>query len=538
MWQRGIVLFVCIGFAVSAQAEPIGIFNVKDLGAVGDGKTKDTQAIQKAVDAASKAGGGTVFLPNGTYLSGTIRLKSNVTIHFDRGATLLGSTDIEDYPKIWPAFKSFTDTYLCQSLIYAEDVENVAITGFGTIDGQGDAETFQNWRKHDKDRKYGYRPYLIRIVTSRNIVVRDITLLDSPMWVQQYLACDNVTLENQTVYSHVNANNDMIDIDCCHNVRISGCTGDTGDDAITLKSTANRVCKNITITNCVVSTWCNAIKCGTESNGGFQNISITNCVIRRSKHRDSKGNIRSGQAGIALKLVDGGVMDRIVISDIVMEGTLSPIFIRLGNRVRPHTEGVPTPGMGKLRNVTIGNIIATGARDTGCAISGLPGHPIENLTLSNINLSFEGGGGADLVDREVPEVADKYPSPHMFGKLPAYGLYIRHADGVTLDNVSLSYEEPEHRPGLVCRDVRNLRINNFQAKPPVSEKPAIILDSVDRALIGGCIAPAGTMVFCRLQGDSKRISLIGNDLSLALLAADLARGLDQDVLFSMANRLE
>ena len=538
MWQRWIVLFVCISFAVSAQAEPTGIFNVKDLGAIGDGKTKDTQAIQKAVDAAGKAGGGTVFLPNGTYLSGTIRLKSNVTIHLDRGATLLGSTDIEDYTKIWPAFKSFTDTYLCQSLIYAEDVENVAITGFGTIDGQGDAEAFQNWRKHDKNRKYGYRPYLIRIVTSRNIVVRDITLLDSPMWVQQYLACDNVVLENQTVYSHVNANNDMIDIDGCHNVRISGCTGDTGDDAITLKSTANRVCKNITITNCVVSTWCNAIKCGTESNGGFQDISITNCAIRRSKHRDSKGNIRSGQAGIALKLVDGGVMDRLVISDIVMEGTLSPIFIRLGNRARPYTEGAPKPGMGKLRNVTISNIIATGARDTGCAISGLPGHPIENLTLSNINLSFEGGGGEDLVDREVPEVADKYPSPHMFGKLPAYGLYIRHADGVTLDNVSLSYEAPEHRPGLVCRDVRNLRINNFQSQPPVGEKPAIILDSVDRALIGGCIAPAGTMVFCRLQGDSKRISLIGNDLSLALLAADLARGLDQDVVFSKANRLE
>jgi polygalacturonase len=538
MWQRWIALCVCLGFVMPAMAKTTDTYNVKKLGAAGDGKTKDTAIIQKAIDAASDTGGGTVLLPTGTYLSGTLRLKSNVTIHFDRGATLLGSTDIDDYPHIWPKFKSFTDNYLCQSLIYAEDVENIAITGFGTIDGQGDADTFKNWRKHDEKRKYGYRPYLIRIVTSKNIVVRDIALLDSPMWVQQYLACDNVVLENQNVYSHTNANNDMIDIDCCHNVRISGCTGDSGDDAITIKSTGPRVSKNIAVTNCVVSSWCNAIKCGTESTGGFQNISITNIAIRRSRHPGPNGQIRSGLAGIALELVDGGVMDRVVVSDIVMEGTLSPIFLRLGNRARPHTDGAPKPGVGKLRNVTISNVVATGAANIGCPISGIPGHPVENLTLSNINLSFIGGGTADQVDREIPENEGGYPESQMFGTLPTYGFYVRHANNVTLDNIRLQYEAPEQRPGLFCNDVSNLTIHNFQAQPPVGEKPSIILNDVQQSLIGGCIAPAGTMVFCRLQGDTKAISLVGNDLSRALVSADLQEGLDQDILFSMANRLE
>jgi polygalacturonase len=407
---------------------------VTESGAVADGRTLATEAVQRAIDAVASKGGGTVWFPAGRYLCGTLRLRSRTRLHLDPGAVLLGSTRLSHYPSHVPKFRSYADTYVEQSLIYAEGEEDVGIEGEGTIDGQGAA-----FKGH-----YKVRPYMIRFINCRNVSVRDVTLRNSPMWVQHYLACDGVAIRDVTVQSRVNANNDGIDIDCCDRVRISGCDISSGDDAIVLKSTADRVCRNVTVTNCVLSTACSALKLGTESNGGFENIAVSNCTIYQTR-----------LGGIAIETVDGGVLDGVSFSNIIMDGVGAPLFVRLGNRARPFREGGPKPGMGIMRNIQVTGIQARSAGRTGCAISGLPGHDIENLTLENLRFLFAGGGKKR--DGEAPELPEKYPEFNMFGDLPAYGLWCRHVRGLELRNIQLTTAAPDARPPVLFEDVKELK---------------------------------------------------------------------------------
>ena len=498
---------------------------VTDFGAVGDGQSKCTAAIQNAIDAANRAGGGTVYFHAGTYLSGTIRLESNVTLHLEAGATLLGSTDVDDYPHIRPAFRSYTDNYVVQSLIYAENVHDVAVTGFGTIDGQGGDPAFK-W-KHGAipGQPYGYRPYLIRMITSKNIRISDITLRNSAMWVHHYLACDNLTVDGVTVHSLANHNNDGINIDCCHDVRIANCSITSIDDAIVLKSTSDRVCKNVTVTNCVLSSHCNGLKLGTESNGGFENIAITNCALH---------DVRL--AGIALEMVDGGTLDRVLVSNIAMHNVGGGIFLRLGNRARPFKKDMPKPGMGSFRNVVISNVVATGVSNVGSSITGLPGHPIENVTLSNIKITYAGGGTKARANRKVPEKPDKYPEHSMFGILPAYGFYCRHVDGLTLSDVDVRFEKPDYRPALVCDDVKNLEVIGYKAQRVPDAEPLVVLKDVRTAMLRGCVAPPDTGVFLRLLSGCERINVMNNDLTRAATALESGPDVPESAVFLSGNR--
>jgi hypothetical protein len=216
----------CLG----ASATPV-LYDIRDYGAEPDGETLCTQAIQEAVDHCAGSGGGVVYLPPGRWLSGTIVMKSGVTLQLDAGCTLLGSRDLAQYPPMVPAYRSYTDVYTDKSLIYAEKAERIAITGRGVIDGQGDA--FHG--------PYKVRPYMIRLIGCRDVVVEDVTLCNSPMWVQHYLACDDVRIDGVTVRSRVNLNNDGIDIDSCRRVLVTRCNIDSGDDAIVLKSTSDRL---------------------------------------------------------------------------------------------------------------------------------------------------------------------------------------------------------------------------------------------------------------------------------------------------------
>jgi len=432
---------ICIPAASPAVAAEV-LYDVRDYGAKPDGKTLCTTSIQKAIDACSQSGGGTVYLPPGTFLSGTIYFKSGVTLKLAAGSTLLGSTDLKDYPPTVQAFRSYTDNYTDKSLIYGENVERIAITGRGTIDGQG--ASFEG--------PYKVRPYMIRFIQCRDVTVKDVTIKDSPMWVQHFLACDDVRITGITVRSLVNHNNDGIDIDSCRRVVISDCNINSGDDAIVLKSTSARVCRDVAVSNCVLSSRCNALKMGTESNGGFQNIVITGCSIYDTR-----------LAGVALEIVDGGTMDRVVISNITMNKVGAPVFLRLGNRARPFKTDMETPGIGVMRNITISNIEATGANPTGCAISGLPEAAIENLTLSNVRMSFEGGGTKADAEREIPEKAADYPEYSMFGKLPAYGLYCRHVKGLKLFNVQLQSEKPDQRHAVVFGKVEDALVDCLDA---------------------------------------------------------------------------
>ena len=452
-------LFAC-GTVLSAE----NVYDIRDYGAKPDGKTLCTKSIQNAIDQCAKSGGGTVYLGPGTFLSGTIYLKSGVTLKLDTACTLLGSTNLKDYPETVQEFRSYTDNYTNKSLIYGEKLERIAIIGNGTIEGQG--ASFEG--------PYKVRPYMIRIIQCCNVTVKDITIKNSPMWVQHYLACDDVRISGITVRSLVNHNNDGIDIDSCERVIISDCNILSGDDAIVLKSTSARICRDVAISNCILSTRCNALKMGTESNGGFKNIVINGCSIYDTR-----------LAGVALEIVDGGIMDRIVVSNITMNNIGAPIFVRLGNRARPFKKDMDKPYIGIMRNITISNIEATGANVTGCAIAGLPQAKIENITLSNVRLSFSGGGTKSDANRAIPERSDAYPEYSMFGKLPAYGLYCRHVKGLKLLNAQLQLIKPDQRHGLVMDDVEDALIENLTGPYPMDADSTIRLKNVKDITIRG-----------------------------------------------------
>ncbi len=413
---------------------PFPPYVVTDYGAAGDGRTKDTAAIQGAIDAAGRQNGACVYFPRGTYLTGTLFLRSGVTIRLGSGAIVLGSTNLADYPRVVPAFRSYTDNYATQSLFYAETIENAAIIGEGTIDGAGAAFT---------SRSYRDRPFVIRFITCRNIRVEGITLRNAAMWMQHYLACEQVTLRGLTVDNRCNHENDGMDIDSCRSVRVFDCDIRSNDDALVFKSSSKKACEDATVTNCILSSRCNAIKMGTESSGGFRRISIKNCNVRDTR-----------LAGIALEIVDGGTLDGISLSDVEMQNVGTPIFLRLGNRARPPTQDDDKPDIGTFRNVTITRIKAVGAGITGSSITGLPDHPIENVRLTDIDLTYAGGGSREDASRTLPELPDRYPESTMFGRLPAHGLYCRHVSGLTLDRWRVRLASPDQRPPLVCEDVR------------------------------------------------------------------------------------
>jgi polygalacturonase len=506
---------VLLAFFNTIRANSL-VFNILAYKAKGDGLTMNTKYIQSAIDACSKSGGGTVWFPAGRFISGTIYMKSNVTLFLDAGAVLEGSKNLKDYPVTISKIRSYTDNYTDKSLIYAEGLEDISITGQGLIDGNGASFKVDNMdndeglRKKDEFAFYKSRPYLIRMINCRNILLRDVTIMNSPMWVQHYLLCEDINIEGIKIDSKVNHNNDGIDIDGCNRVRISNCNIVSGDDAIVLKSTLDSPCRNVTITNCVLSSDCNAFKLGTETNGGFQNILFSNCTI-----------FDTHLAAITLQIVDGGTLDGVSISNVTMSNVGAAIFIRLGNRARPYTEKIPKPGMGKLSHVIIDNIQATKVSKTGCSITGLQGYMAEDISLSNISLIFEGGGTEAPASTEIPEIPDAYPEHNMFGTLPAYGFYLHHVKNIRLNNIDLSYDISDQRPSIICDDVADIELKSIRAKVEASA-PVLLFKNVKNAFIQSCIAQAGTETFLQLSGpESKHITLIGNDISCTKKAIKL-----------------
>jgi len=522
---------VVFGILFSGPLAEAKTFDVRTYGAVGDGKVLDTQAIQAAIDESAQAGGGIVCLSGGRFLSGTIYLKSNVALCIEAGAVLLGSKNLKDYPVTIAALRSYTDNYTDKSLIYAEKVENITLMGRGTIDGQG--KFFEG--------PYKVRPYMIRLIECKNVTVEDLTLQHSAMWGLHCLACENVTIDGISIHSKVNHNNDGIDIDGCDKVRISNCEINSGDDAIVLKSTLDRVCKNIAVTNCVLSSNCHAFKCGTESNGGFQNITFSNSVI-----------YDIGRAGIALELVDGGVFNRVIVSNINMIDVSGAIFIRLGNRARPYQakqgqggssgtftvpKGVKQPGMGSMSNIIISNVQAVGVSKIGCSITGLPGHPVENVTLENIRIRYEGGGSSEEAKREIPEYPEKYPNCKMFGVLPAYGFFVRHAENVRFQHIDLAFEQDDHRPALICDDVSQLKIFDFDAKSTASTQEVIRLENTNSVFIHGCQPQKTPTTFLRLEGErSRNVVLMNNDFTQVRNVWQKAKEVKENAVYSANNR--
>ena len=361
-------------------------YNIMDYGARQDTTVLSTEALQRAIDDCSRAGGGRVVVPTGSYKIGSIILKSDVHLYLEHGATLYGSTDLKDYLPVKPDYVSLRTQVKTIQLLYADRVKNVVISGYGTIDGRGRAFKKLTWNDEGITR-----PHLLRFVESEDVVIKDITLKNSGCWMQHYLACDRLKIEGIKVFNRNNYNNDALDLDGCHDVVVQGMIADSDDDGITLKSTSPRLCENIRISDCVVSSHCNAVKLGTETNGGFRNINISGIVVKPSSDQKEKFFGQwIGSSAISLEIVDGGVLENVSVSDFTVEGTESPIFIRLGNRGRgwlyenPNVEDlqsaklVPIDHVGSIDGVRLDNIQIRNAGSMGCSITGLPGHCVRN----------------------------------------------------------------------------------------------------------------------------------------------------------------
>ena len=436
-------------------------YNVMEFGAVKDTSVMSTLAFNNAIRACHTNGGGIVVVPAGNYRTGTVTLLDRVEFHLENGAVIFAGTSHEDFPRQeQPQYRSQKDPGGWHALFYAEGAEEIALTGSGTINGLG---AYQEPRTEALDGDRDGRPRNILFISCRRVRVEGLTMLHSGLWNQHYLNCEDVTIDGIEVYNHANHNNDQLDIDGCRRVTVSNCIMDSDDDGITLKSTGAAPCEDITVTNCVVSSHCNAIKAGTESTGGFRNIAISNCVIKPSRNSEHIYGRPSGISGISLIIVDGGVMEGVIISNVVIEGTECPLYIRLGNRARKHTEGAPEPPVGKIRNIMIDGLVAYNTGNWSSSITAIPGSYIENLTLNNIQLFNTGGlsPGDYIADLEqVDEAVKSYPQPTRWEELPSSALFIRHAKNIMIRGLMTGSGSPDPRVPVIAGDVHGLSITN------------------------------------------------------------------------------
>jgi polygalacturonase len=452
-----VIILWCLQL-VQAQSNIAGYYNVKQYGAVGDGKNLDSKAINKAIDAAAASGGGTVLIPAGNYLCGAIHLKSNISLYIDQGATIIAA-DVsaengydEEEPTVNTTYQDSGHSHFHNSLIWGENLHDISIVGNGTIWGNG------LYHDYVKDKQSANKA--IALYLCRNVNISDITISHGGWFGILATGVDNLTVNNVKE----DTNRDGMDIDCCRNVHVSNCSVNSpNDDGICLKSTFAlgfaRATENVTITNCSVSGFIEGsfldgtykrsddphasptgrIKLGTESNGGFKNIVISNCTFNYCR-------------GLALETVDGGLLEDVTITNITMRDICNaPIFLRLASRMRG-PEGVP---VGELRRVIISNIVAYNVSDA-ILISGIKNHSVKDIELKNIKLYFNSMGTAEQAKNEVPELEKGYPEPGMFGTLPAYGLYARYAYDLKLENIDLIPTYNEQRPAIVCNYINNL----------------------------------------------------------------------------------
>ena len=467
------VLFVSVCLQTNARD-----FVITDFGAKSDTTVLSTAAIQTAIDCCANEGG-RVVVPAGNFKTGTIVLRSNVNLHLESGATLYGSTDLRDYRRMKSSYISLRTHTPTIQLIYADSVENVVIDGYGTIDGQGRGFKKLSWNDEGITR-----PHLLRFIQSRDIVVKDINLRNSGCWMQHYLACDRVRIDGIKVTNRNNYNNDALDLDGCHDVIVRGVIADSDDDGITLKSTSPRLCEDIVIENCIVSSHCNAVKLGTETNGGFRNILIRGIVVKPSANQTTQffGRER-GTSALSLEIVDGGLMENVSVDGMNIMGTESPIFVRLAHRGRGYTfnksgaeafvsqsvqggnEGATrsqkpdsVETVGRMRSIYINNVHARDCGNFGSSITGLEGHEVEDVRVSNVNIRQRGGithNDLKLIDEALrDEKTAEYPEATMWGPLPAKGFYVRHARNVRFENVEIYTETDDARPEFVKIDVQ------------------------------------------------------------------------------------
>ena len=473
-------------------AESKAVYDVRAFGAKGDGKALDTPAIDRAIEAAAATGGGTVCLPAGVYLSYSIHLKSHVGLYLAHGATVLaadppaegasGGYDSAESNQPWESYQDFGHNHWHNSLIWGEGLDGVSICGPGLLWGKG---LSRGWGSGPKAEQPGAGNKAIALKNCRNVLLRDFSILHGGHFGILATGVDNLTIDNLKI----DTNRDGMDVDCCRNVRILNCSVNSPwDDGICLKSSFAlgyaRASEMVTISNCLVSgsyeegttldaTWkrfgpgekvgrTGRIKFGTESNGGFKNIAISNCVF-------------DGCNGLAIETVDGAVIEDVSITNITMRDLVGPpIFLRLGARMRGPAD-VP---VGVLRRVILSNITCQSAASPPiCSIlAGIPGHPIEDVKLSDIMIFHHGGGNKDDAMRQLAEKEKDYPEPSMFGTTPAHGFFVRHVRGLEMDGIKIEHANEEARPAFVLDDVRGADFERVKAS--AAGVPTFVLNDV------------------------------------------------------------
>ena len=396
-----------------------------------------TRAIQKAVDEAAGAGGGVVRLAGGDFVSGTIMLRSNVALEVAEGARLLASTDLADYPDHVASRRTVMDANMGQnqSLIFAEGCTNIAITGDGVIDGRGSRANFPG--KETQGATPG-RPFLIRVLDSRNVHVSRITLRDAACWMQVYLNCEDLLVENITVSNEVNFNNDGLDIDGCRRVIVRGCFINAEDDALCFKGASQRPTERVLVEHCKFYTSCNGVKFGTDSQGDFRDVLIRHVEAGGTPDHLPALQRRKADSGVSWECVDGGTVENLYVHDAHIVRAKSPLFLRLSDRGRVKP-GDPKPGPGRLRRIVFEKITGAEIGSRGSMILGIPERKIEDVVLSDVSFSVEAPRGAPPTESALGEMRNEYPDANMVGEQsPAWGVWARHARGITLANVRIT----------------------------------------------------------------------------------------------------
>lgn len=482
---------------ISARAQH---YDINDFGATADGVTLNTKVIQDAIDKVSKNYGGRIVFSPGTYLTGSIELKDGVELFLEKGAVLKGSTNPYDYYKLYSVEKPVSpkkDDLSELALIMALNASNIKLTGPGTIDGQGldlalaidslhhiGKRIDENYNERRKRPSETMRPKLFRLSGCKNVTVRGLQLKNSACWGLSFELCHNLILDSLKVINRAYWNNDGMDITDCQKVRVTNCDVNSADDGICLKSYYPGYSNDsIYIANCTIRSSASAIKFGSASYGGFKNITIENIKV-----------FDTFRSAIAIESVDGALIENIRVNNIVARNTGNALFIRLGHR------GGKSPGI--VRNIYISNMdveVPFGRPDEAydlrgpevnffhnpfpASIVGIPSHSIENVKLEDITITYPGRATKGMayvpvtdLDR-VPEQIKEYPEFSMFGELPAWALYVRHAQEIEMKNIQLNLENKDFRPAFVFDDVNKISMQNV--KIPEANKKQVVLKDVE-----------------------------------------------------------
>lgn len=457
-----VLAIVCVVFQQAVN----GQYNVKTFGAKADGVTLDTRFIQQAIDKAYSNKGGTVEVPAGRYKIGTLILKDNVELHLQHGAMLIGSADYKDYIAVKQQQATRTkDLYAKYFMIFAEGASNIAITGSGTIHGNG-LKNFQETKPQN------LRPYMIRLVGCNNVTVKGVKILEAANWSFHLLNCKDVNVDGIVIENRGEGNRDGLDIDACQRVTVANSRFSTTDDAIVMKATNDTLCQDIAISNCLFhEIGGSALKTGTESNGGFKNIIVSNCVIKDIDHH----------AGIELMTVDGGMMQNILFENITMDNVATPFFIRLGIRSRPYKPGQYVNHIDEVRDIQLNNISVANAK-LPSSIIGLHNKKISNITITNYTVRSAVAQDAVAYNKVSFQEFD-YPAASMFENLPAYALYCRSVENLNLQNVNMYAAAGEKRPAITMDRTDHVSLSGVKAETKSKTSPMIHLRNTEDVTI-------------------------------------------------------